>query len=95
MAPLPLMVKFHIRHSHMDTNTSQSGQDEALSNASYDQWVSQYKMRDKVACPTELRRELDDQTVECRFEVGDGPVTDTGIHRRPIIYLMLMWALCK
>jgi hypothetical protein len=85
-----LMFKFYIRHSHMDTNTPQSGLDEALSNESYDQWVSQYRMREKVACPPDLRRELDEFTVECRFEIGDGPVTDTGIHRRRVIYSMLM-----
>jgi hypothetical protein len=89
------MFDFYIRQSHMDINTPQSGLDEALSNDSYDQWVSQYGMREKVHCPSDLRHELNDPTVECRFEIGDGPVTDTWIHRRRDIYLMPMWALCK
>ncbi|KAH9996467.1 hypothetical protein BJV77DRAFT_942190 [Russula vinacea] len=36
----------------------ESGLSEALSNESYDQWVSQYGMREKVACPANLREEL-------------------------------------
>ena len=77
MATPPLMFKIYIRHSHMGTNMPQSGVDEALSNEAYDQWVSQYRMREKVACPTDLRNELNDPAVEYRFEISDGPVTDT------------------
>jgi ribonuclease-3 len=36
----------------------ESGREEALSDDSYDQWVTQYGMRDKVHCPPELRDEL-------------------------------------
>ena len=87
---LPLMFKFYIRHSHMDTNVPQSGLEESLSNDSYDQWVDQYRMRDKVHCPPELRHQLNEPMVRCRFEIGDRPDTDTGIHRRLDIYLMHM-----
>jgi hypothetical protein len=51
----------------MDTNTPQSGREDALSDASYDQWVTHYRMREKVHCPAELRDELNDPTVECRL----------------------------
>jgi hypothetical protein len=89
------MFNFYIRHSHMNTNTPQAGQMEALSDDSYDQWVTQYRMREKVHCPPDLRDELNGPMVECRFQTGDGLVTDTRIHRRHDIYLMLMWALCN
>jgi hypothetical protein len=89
------MLNFYIQHSHMGTNTPQAERDQALSDESYDQWVTQYKMRDKVHCPPELRDELVEPVVECRFEFGDGAVTDAGTHRRPDIYLMLMWVPCK
>jgi hypothetical protein len=78
----------------MGTNAPQSELDQALLDDSYDQWVTHYKMREKVHCPPDLRNELDDPRVECRFEIGDGLVTDTGTHRRHGIYSMLMWALC-
>lgn len=89
------MFKFYISHSHMGINTPQAERDQALSDDSYDQWVTHYKIRDKVHCPPDLRRELDDPTVECRFEIGDGPVTDTGTHRKHGIFSRLMSALCK
>ena len=78
----------------MDTNALQSSLADSLSNESYDQWVTQYDLRDKVHCPANLRHELDDPGVKCRFEISDGPVTDTGIHRRHDICLMPTWALC-
>ena len=53
----------------MDANLPQSGREEALSDDSYDQWVTQYGMRDKVHCPPELRDELNGPMVECRFEI--------------------------
>ena len=89
------MFNLYIRHSHMDADIPQSRRDEALSDECYDQWVSQYKMREKVHCPPDLRDELNEPTVECRFEIGGGSITDTGIHRRHDICLMLMWALCN
>jgi hypothetical protein len=58
------MFGFYIRHSHMNANTPQSGQEAALSDESYDQWVSQYRMREKVHCPPDLRDELNEPTVE-------------------------------
>lgn len=67
------MFIFHIRYSHMDTNMPQSGLDEAQSNESYDQWVSQYRLREKVHCPPDLRHELNNPVVKFRFEIGDGP----------------------
>lgn len=79
----------------MDTNTAQSGLEAALSNDSYDQWVSQYGLREKVHCPPDLRDELNDPRVECRFEIGGRSVTDTGIHRRHDTYLKLTWVLYK
>lgn len=79
----------------MDTDTPQSELEQTLSNDAYDQWVSQYRMREKVHCPPDLRDELNDPMVECRFEIYDGPVTDTRVHRRHDTYLTLMWGLCK
>jgi hypothetical protein len=49
----------------MDTNMPQSELSQTLSDESYDQWVTQYRMREKVHCPPDLRHELDDPTVEC------------------------------
>jgi len=46
----------------MNANTPQSGQEAALSDESYDQWVSQYRMREKVHCPPDLRDELNEPT---------------------------------
>ena len=77
-----------------DANAPQSEREQALSDASYDQWVTQYHLRDKVHCQFDLRHELDDPTV-VPICVTDWPVTDTGIYRRHDIYLTLMSALCK
>lgn len=81
---------------HMALSHGQSGLSEALSNESYDQWVSQYGMREKVACPANLREELKEPKVKCRFEIGNNRLVLTlgGIHRKQNIYSMLMLALC-
>lgn len=50
-----------------DTNMPQSGLEAALSDDSYDQWVSRYGMREKVACTPELREELKDPAVSANL----------------------------
>ena len=64
---LPLIFGLCTWHSHTNTNPLQTGLDAALSDDSYDQWVSQYRLRDKVACPPNLRDELKEPRVQCRL----------------------------
>jgi hypothetical protein len=56
----------------MYTTPPQTELENTLSDESYEQWVSCYKLRDKVACPADLRGELSEARVRLRnLEVGD------------------------
>lgn len=76
-----------------DTDAPQSGLDAALSDESYDQWVSRYGMRERVACTPDLREDLKEPRVKCQFKSWS-TCTDTGIHRKQDIYSMHTWVRC-
>lgn len=80
--------------SHTDTNSPQVELEEVLSDDSYDQWVTYYGMREKVACPSNLREDLKAAGVRLRLGIGDQLLLTREIHRRRNIYSMLMWVLC-
>ncbi len=80
--------------SHIETTLPQEEFNVTLSTESYEQWVSLYGLREKVACTPEHREELKEPGVRFRkLEVGDQLIL-TREHRRHSIYLTPTWVLC-
>jgi hypothetical protein len=48
----------------VDVESPQEELSQALSDDAYDQWVSDYGIRDRVACPMNLREELREPAVQ-------------------------------
>ncbi len=55
--PLPLAG------THVDAEWLQKELEQTLTGDVYDQWVTSYGMRDRVACPADFREELKEQGV--------------------------------
>jgi hypothetical protein len=74
--------------SHINTPPPQIEIDNTLTEESYDQWVSHYKLRDKVACPADHREELREARVRFQNPEVGGQFMLTRGYRRHNYYLM-------
>jgi hypothetical protein len=71
----------------------QKESDDTLSDEVYEQWVSRYELREKVACSPEHRSELYGPMVRLeKLEVRDQSILTRG-HRKHSIYSMPTWVL--
>ncbi len=57
--------------NHVDVEWPQEELDQTLTNEVYDQWVTDYGIRDRIACPANLREELKEPSVQFWLTIDD------------------------